>query len=408
MEKFNEIEKIDKRVKLLYEMDADGYYVYPKDKTKTLTYADIKDLYKGKIKQAIDLPVKMAIEREENYIHPNKDIVLFVKKYCMARLKYREIIKNILSARWLGVSISLVELDRQDGYLVIKDIHTVPPEYYYGESAIGDTKVKLKTPNGEVIIDRSQCIVYSCNDNFGNIYGNSILEPIQSDVNNLHEMDDAWKEFLRKFGIPYTVAYVKEDTNEEKQRKLIEFLEKMAHGGAAVIPCRRDAKGNREVDVETYVVEKSTADYENYLDVKDRDILISLGISPLVFQTGARGTYSLGSIHKWMLEKTVLDCQELVNDVFTRYIVYPLLVANFGERNPGRLKFRRIEGKEFLDEARAIGELAQGGFISPDENVARDRLGLPRADGTYSDIEEGGSEKSKDNKQEKEKENARN
>ena len=65
-------------------------------------------------------------------------------------------------------------------------------------------------------------------------------------------------------------------------------------------------------------------------------------------------------------------------------------------------------GGEFLDEARAIGELAQGGFISPDENVARDRLGLPRADGTYSDIEEGGSEKSKDNKQEKEKENARN
>lgn len=352
---------------------------------ENLDIQKIKEIYfyNGKIKQAVDLPVTVSINRIVDYIHPDPKIQEFVKNYVFKRVDYKRIIKNILTARWVGISVSLVELEYVDKYLTVKNIYTIDPEKYMEVNGIGVDKIKFRTSTGEKEVNRKNCIVYIHDAKFSEPYGNSILRYILKHYNDKVEVEGGWKLFLRKYAIPTIIGYISKSKSDAEKDALFQQLVGLAYGAVGLID--REAGGKNALQDEITFVEtkKDTADFNAFVTKQDRDILISLGVPPLLFEPTERGTYALGAVQMKILLMTIKDCQDAVRNVFCGQIIEPLVMANFGVSEPGEIIFKELEGRDLLEMTESFAYLIDKGVLSPDDNQIVDNLGFKRADGTY-------------------------
>lgn len=331
----------------------------------------------GKIRQAIDLPVRMALNNWKSYRHINPAITEFVLDYIMRRIRIKEIVKSILSARVYGVSVSVVCPEIIDNFLVTKDIVTVPPQAYLKAQSIGLKKVVLTDKQGnEKSFPRDQVIVYTWGATFREAYGVPMLNYVKALWDKKSEILDAWRLFLRKFGIPFVIGWVEPGLENPDRENFLTKLKELTYAGVTVLS--READGKKpDKEVEFKEVAKSAGDFEKFYQVVDRDIYIALGIPESTFNANT-GTYSLGESQAQTLMKTVHEIEDAISDIVNHRILSPLLLSNFNEVRPGKLIFQDLSGDKLLAETGAIKNLTDCGYLTPetDGEAVCDRAGL--------------------------------
>jgi hypothetical protein len=98
---------------------------------------------------------------------------------------------------------------------------------------------------------------------------------------------------------------------------------------------------------------------------------------------------------------TVDTIRNQLQDVFCGKILPAIIIANFGEQDTyGQLVFRRMEGRDFKEQAQGFVDLVQSGVLSPQEPQIRKALGLASPTGTYNynnaDVAQGNGKEGED------------
>ncbi len=380
--------KHDSKLKSLafQTLQTDGTFLAPSEDTD-LKVEDMITMYQtdGKVAQIINMPVKAALEEIVDYTHPDPKIVEFVNRNFMYHQKYKDWLYYILTSRWIGVSVSVVQLKQQNSDIVIEDIFTIDPRTYYDTNGIGEKYITCQTVNGEIKVDRKNCIVHTNDALWGDPYGTSILKYIRKFWLDKTEIKKAWKLFLRRFGIPIMVGRLPADCTRTEYENLLAGLMGMAWGPVHIIQGGLDKKGEKNDSVEIVETQRNSGDFKDLLKELDKDIIISLGGSSILFNTDENGSYSLGAIHLKIFRMTVDTIRNQLQDVFCGKILPAIIIANFGEQDTyGQLVFRRMEGRDFKEQAQGFVELVESGVLSPQEPQIRKALGLATPTGNYN------------------------
>ena len=389
-EKFEQPEQqLDSKVKNLafQTLQTDGTFLTPSEDTD-LDVEDMIEMYQsdGKIAQIINMPVKAALEEIVDYTHPDPKIVEFVNKYFMSSQKYKDWLYYILTSRWIGVSVNAVQLKQQDGMVTIEDIYTIDPTTYYSTNGIGLKNITCNTASGEIVLQRKNCIVHTNDALWGNPYGTSLMKYIRKFYLDKLEIKKAWKTFLRRFGVPIMVGRLPADCTRTEYDNMLEGLVGMAYGAVHILQGGLDPKTGKKNDaLEIVESHKGAGDFKDLLKELDKDIIISLGGSSILFNTDENGSYSLGAIHLKIFRMTVDTIRNQLQDIFCGKILPAIINANFGEQETyGQLVFRRMEGRDFKEAAQGFVDLVQSGVLMPQEPQIRKALGLATPTGTYN------------------------
>jgi hypothetical protein len=348
------------------DKNYDGYYLYSHEWDTVKDYIFIYN-NDGKIKKAIDLPVEKALNNIADFTHPNRKATEFIKNEVMQDIKYKNWLFNIMGARYTGVSVSLVVPEYKNGKLLINEIYTINPEYYIPYSGISEKKIKFNALGlFDKEISRTKLIVYAHDPQFTDPYGTSIIAAIQKDYEEKKIAEYAYRQFLRRFGIPGLLFYLPDDADKPEMDELVANMTKVLAGGVGAIPSLVQENGKWENTYQHDIIEiaKGTSDFAAFVKRKDGDIMTSLGVPSILFNTDESGSYSLGAIHKEMFNLTIQRCQNAIQSIFCNQIVQPLLEANFGISEHGQLIFQDVEGRALKELSQSVSVLNSTGLFS--------------------------------------------
>lgn len=355
--------------KLVYGMTTyEGYYVYPLCEQDIIDYQKIYHT-DGKIKKAIDLPLEKAINNIADYSHTNPKIAEFGRNYILSDVKYKSWLFNIVnSARISGVSASMVVPIIEDGMLTIDQIYTINPLWFIPSSGISDKYIKFSSIYTNVKeISRKKLIVYTHDAQYSNPYGTSIIEPIKKMYQKKCIIQLSLESFLRRFGTPGLLLHMPKGSSKELLEQWNDNLADIIAGGSATVGDVDTSSGKVDPAYKLDIIEiaKGAADFLDYIRMQDRDIMTSLGVPSILFNTDESGSYSLGAIHKEMFNLTIQGCQNAIQSIFCNQIMQPLIEANFGVSDHGQLIFQDVEGRALKELSASMGILTSSKWLSP-------------------------------------------
>lgn len=335
----------------------------------------------GKIRQAIDLPVKMALNSWVGWKHPESQVDSWVKEVFFKQINLKKILYSIASARWTGISASYIVKELYEGNLIARDIVTLPPTSFISNKGIGPKKVKVQPKEGdEKTFPIEDFVIYRHGDTFREPYGVSILSYVFRHYGRKEECVKAWLGFLQKAGIPVRVLFVEPDCPDEEKTALLQGLISSQYEMAMVVP-RDVVDGKPTKDLQFIEAQKGAGDFAVFFEKMDREIFTCLGIPELLYNAGS-GTYSLGLVQKGTFMKEVQDNQNMLDDILNNHILPPFLMANFGTMEKGKMYFKTTDGREWKEELEAaLAWINSPLFSETDANAFRLRLGLEPSDG---------------------------
>jgi len=380
--------KLDATVKKLafQTLDKSGFFELPEEPVE-LSVEEMIEMYQtdGKIAKIIDMPLKVALEDIVDYTNTEPKYVEYVHEYILSSPRYKQWLSNIMTSRWIGVSVSVVNLKRIENFLVVDDIFTVDPTIYY-DGGIGTNYILCDTAQGQVKLPRKNCIVHTNDALWGNPYGTSILKYIKKAYNDKLEIQAGWKKFLRRFGLPITIGRLPLDASPEEFEAMVTGLEGLAYGAYHVVKGAVNKDGTPNSVIEFVETAKTTADFKDFIKELDKNIITSLGGSSILFNTEENGSYSLGAIHLKIFLMTVNTIRNQIQELFCGKIVAPMLKANFGPdvTSFGSLVFKKYEGREFKEVAQGYAALVSSGILQPGEPHIRKDLAQPLPSGSYN------------------------
>jgi hypothetical protein len=170
--------------------------------------------------------------------------------------------------------------------------------------------------------------------------------------------------------------YVEPDCTEDEKTQLLADLQTMRYKFSMVVP--RDMDNSKPTkELKFLEVEKNGADFAVFFDKMDKEIFTCLGIPESIF-SAAGGSYSLGMVQLKMFIKSVLACQDQLDDIWNNHILAPIIFANFGTTVKGKMFFQTTEGAEWKEELEAgLAWLNSAYAKEGDESYVRSRAGLP-------------------------------
>jgi hypothetical protein len=362
------------------EIIDSGYFQLPDQPADLETLINVLQS-DGKIRQALELPVKMAISDFVEYQHESSKIEKFVNELFFERKNYKKWWDSILSARWAGVSCSYVLTQMFESNIIIEDIITFDPMTFIPSNGLGVKKVLIQGKGGkELTIPREQCIVYTFGSQFGNPYGESLLNYVYKHFNRKEECAKGWLGYLRRFSHPVTIMWVEKNCPDKEIEVIRPQLQSLTYNNQMIIPRGVNSDGTPSKQLEFIEVNRGGADFKDFYQTMDSQISVALGLPELIFNASA-GTYSLGKVQEKTLEISVTGVKDMLTEVTNTHMLRPLLKANFDEDKPGKLVFKALDGRDLREEASAILDMHNSGLIYGQE-VGK-RLGIPVAKEAY-------------------------
>ena len=249
----------------------------------------------------------------------------------------------------------------------------------------GQSSMQSGFGNNSNPFPKDKFIIYSYNSQFNNFYGRSdLLAAYRSWLSKKHVMK-FWNIWLERYAAPFPVITVDPDQIQKKgvMTELDNFIKNLSAKAGIRVPkgVTIDLKEGQAARAAVY-----TEAINTHNKLISHAILVPnlLGFTGDQGSGGSGGSYGLGSkqfdAFYWVLDKMGRDTAE---DIVGEQIIKRLLNLSFPNVDPKlcpRFKYEEINEESITARATILTTLANGGFVSPDEEWVREFLTIPKKD----------------------------
>lgn len=257
-----------------------------------------------------------------------------------------DIIKDILKAPRYGYQPIEITWQLKDGFIVPKEIIAKPPEWFFYNRERQLCFNKKGAPDGFVILPEMKKFLCPTNEaDYLNKYGKGYLSMCFWDVAFKKGSMEFWIKFAEKFGMPWIIAKFEQGTGDDVIENLLDTMEAMVQDAIAAIP------DNSSVEIKEPSGKAASADiYKQLIETCDKNIAKTIVGQTLTTDVGDSGSYSLGQVHKKVLDAIVDSDKSLVEEQF-KILFQWIAELNFGNEEDAPELELYIE--EEIDQARA-------------------------------------------------------
>ena len=301
-------------------------------------------------------------------------------------------IRALSTADWAGFAptVKVFDLDKNSKYYEITEFKDLIPEMSRvhwnitrPNGPLGASIYKFDGIDfgGEPTIPAENCFWYPMLMENGNYYGRKLLRPAFPAWFFSQLMHLFTNRYFERFGEPTAIGLYPADeqvSNASGQqisaRSLMETtLQGLRSRGVVSLPSEKDDKGNPLWDIKYLESQMRGVDFDRYIERLDEEKSLALFTPVLMFRTGAKGTYNLGTLHmdvfQYMLNALMGDKKHYID----KYIIKQLKDINFGPNAPeAQIRFR-VLGRLGDDGAvQILQALLQNGGAQLDQNGLQD------------------------------------
>ena len=257
-----------------------------------------------------------------------------------------DIIKDILKAPRYGYQPIEITWQLKDGFIIPQEIVAKPPEWFFYNREGQLCFNKKGVPDGFVILPEMKKFLCPTNEaDYLNKYGKGYLSMCFWDVAFKKGSMEFWIKFAEKFGMPWIIAKFEQGSDDKIIDDLLDSMEAMVQDAIAAIP------DNASVEIKEPGGKTASADiYKQLVETCDKNIAKTIVGQTLTTDVGETGSYSLGQVHKKVLDAIVDSDKTLVEEQF-KILFRWIADLNFGsDEDAPEFEFYT---EEEIDQARA-------------------------------------------------------
>ncbi len=257
-----------------------------------------------------------------------------------------DIIKDILKAPRYGYQPIEITWHIKDGFVVPKEIIAKPPEWFFYNKDRQLCFNQKGEPDGFVILPEMRKFLCPTNEaDYLNKYGKGYLSMCFWDVAFKKGSMEFWVRFAEKFGMPWIIAKFEQGAGDEVIDDLLDSMEAMVQDAIAAIP------DNSSVEIKEPNGKAASADiFKQLVEMCDKNIAKTIVGQTLTTDVGESGSYSLGQVHKKVLDAIVDSDKTLVEEQF-KILFRWIEEINFGDSDDA--PELELYAEEEIDQAKA-------------------------------------------------------
>ena len=334
-----------------------------------------KMLNDAQVRAGFDLIVMGVLMKPWKIRHPDKEVVETLTRNLENLIypSFRNSMKGMLSAISYGFSVTEMVFEDYKGKWLIRHsngLKTLNPDYikFFSDPYGNLKKIEEDVGGSRIELPLDRMLVWSHNREFGNWYGQSLLNACYKNW----FIKDAMVKFANigyeRFGSPILLGIAPTPGDMENVLDTIEHLYARSQG----VLLKRNDKDPTAIEV----IESSRRQmpYDSYIRYQDEMILRRMLIGQKLFEGGG-GVYGpkvpfdiiLMRFEDFRLELTGVLDQMLA---FVSELNWTLEVLP-------KLTFAPLTTMDMAAIRSTIMESIEKGIVSPDENWIRDELGFP-------------------------------
>lgn len=353
--------------KKTWQTDMFGVEYNPDDLKLDDYIAMMKD---SQVKAGLDLITMFLLSRNLTITPASEDpkdveIADFVQE-SLDGMDYpmRKVRKDIYSALAFGYSVSEIvwKFDDKSKKIVFGKIKPIPTEtlencFKYDDNGDVET-VKQDIGDGDPItIPAEKCLIYTYDEQFGNRYGRSILNPVYDNWYQKMKVLEWWNVFLQKHEGPTLAGFVDNPQYKDEMRSQLEEI----HEG------RTQITAGKEDRIE--IIESSHRG-EGFLEAiryHDDMIFRKMVIGTLILgQSGqTSGSYAQSQTH---MDTMAIFLDGIHEDIAgeLQIKIKQLVDINFNAESYPEIGFESFEAKDLANLLQILDPLIKDMVISPD------------------------------------------
>lgn len=264
----------------------------------------------------------------------------------LKNLPVLDIIKDILKTPRYGYQPIEIIWGLRDSYVIPIKIQAKPPQWFFFNN---DRQLCFKQkgePDGLVILQEAKKFLCPVNNaDYENPYGEGYLSLVFWDVAFKKGGMEFWVKFCEKYGMPWVITKYEQGASDEVIDELLDAMVSMVQDAVAAIP------NNCAVEIQEPAGKSASADiYKQLVEICDKNIAKTIVGQTLTTDVGESGSYSLGQVHKKVLDAIVNADKALVEEQF-KILFRWIHELNFGtEEGAPELE---LFADEEIDQAKA-------------------------------------------------------
>lgn len=222
----------------------------------------------------------------------------------------------------------------------------------------------------EVLIPAKKLMIYSHEKEFGNYNGESALRAAYKPWVIKEFLQRFWNIALERYGSPFQTMEIPQSGSLSKAIELMDLIKSKSG-----IPLPEGYKH------EIHDLANTGMSFKEAIEYQDVMIARAMLIPDLVFSNSDSGAYSLSKTHSDFFQMRLNAISQEVADLFTKYLIKPLVRYNYGEvREFPNLHIDKVGDEDMKDLSEIIKSMIGGNVIAPSEDWIRERLGFPQPD----------------------------
>lgn len=318
-----------------------------------LTLEDYQAMLKdSQVKSGIDL-ITMFLQSRDIIITPasedpkDVEIAEFVE-HTLDNMEYpmRKVRKDIYSALAYGYSVSEIiwKYEEKQNKMGIKKIKPLPIEtiqncFKYDDEGDVEAVMQDVGEGNPIEIEAEKCLIYTHDEQFGNRYGRSILNPVYDNWYQKMKIMEWWNVFLQKHEGPTLAGFVENPQYKDLMR---EQLEEVQEG-------RTQVTAGKEDRIEVIESSHRGEGFERAIAYHDNMIFRKMIIGTLVLgqSGGASGSYAQSQTHLNTLSVFLDGIHEDVAGEL-EIKIKQLVDYNFETENYPDISFESFEEKDVI------------------------------------------------------------
>jgi hypothetical protein len=232
-------------------------------------------------------------------------------------------------------------------------------------------KGAVQVVNGqEVEIPASKLLIYSHEKEFNNYNGESALRAAYKPWVIKEFLQRFWNIALERYGTPFQSMSIPQGGSLETAMALMDLVKSKSG-----IPLPEG------YDLEIHNMANAGMSFKDAIAYQDTMIARAMLIPDLVFANSGTGSYSLSKTHAGFFEMRLNGISQEVGDMYSKYLVRPMVAYNFGEvREYPAFTFSDVGQDDLTALSEVVSKMITGKVIAPTEGWIRERLGMPQPD----------------------------